>query len=70
MIIMMLLLFAEMLAEYGWKPHRDFLAQKKQSPAPVHWYVHEQLKGTVFSNWRFQTVLFQQYSANLSFALI
>ena len=24
----------ERLAEYGWKPHRDFLARAKQSPAP------------------------------------
>ena len=27
---------AERLVECGWKPHRDFLARKKQSPAPFY----------------------------------
>ena len=56
----------ERLAEYGWKPHRDFLARKSQSPAPFYWYMRETQRGTVSSNSRFQTILFQQYSANLS----
>ena len=50
----------------GWKPHRIRLAQTSLSLAPFHWYMHEQQRGTVSSNSRSQTVLFQQYSANLS----
>ena len=56
----------ERLAEYGWKPHRDLLAQKSLSRASIYWYMRETQRGTVSSNSRFQTVLFQQCSANLS----
>ena len=54
------------LAEYGWKPHRIVGAQKSISRASTHWYMREKQGGTVSSNSRFQTVLFKQYSANLS----
>ena len=54
------------LAEYGWKPHRVFLGQKSLSRASMYWYMREKRRGTVSSNSRFQTELFQQYSANLS----
>ena len=56
----------ERLAEYGWKPHRDMLAQQKQSKASTYWYMRETQRGTLSSNSRFQTVPFQQCSANLS----
>ena len=56
----------ERLAEYGWKPHREFLAQQQPSPAPSYLYMHDKQKGTVSSNSRFQTVLFRPYSAKLS----
>ena len=52
----------ERLAEYGWKPHRDLWAQIKQLRASIQWYMRK----TQRANSRFQTVLFQQYSANLS----
>ena len=58
----------ERLAEYGWKPHRFSLAQRGLSRASIYWYMHEQQRRTVSSNWRRQTVLFQQYSTNLSFS--
>ena len=29
----------ERLAEYGWKPHRDLLAQKNLSRASIYWYM-------------------------------
>ena len=29
----------ERLAEYGWKPHRDVLAQKGLSRASIYWYI-------------------------------
>ena len=56
----------ERLAEYGWKPHRDCLAQRNLSRASIYWYMREQQRGTVSSNSRVQTALVQQYSANLS----
>ena len=59
-------LLNERLAEYGWKPHQMFVAQKCLSRASIYWYMHETKEGTVSSNSRFQTVSFQQYSANLS----
>ena len=31
----------ERLAQYGWKPHRDCLAQKSLSGALLYWYVRE-----------------------------
>ena len=46
------------MAEYGWKPHRDFLAQKRHSPAPCQWYMHEKRRGTVSSNSRFKQYYF------------
>ena len=54
------------LVEYGWKPHRDVLAQEYISRPSIYWYMHETQKGKVSSNSSLQTVLFQQYSANLS----
>ena len=42
-------------------------SNKNTSPASFYWYVREKQKGTVSSNLRFQTVPFQQYSANLSY---
>ena len=59
--------YVDRLAEYGWKPHRDCLARKNLSRASVYWHMHETQRGTVSSKSRFQTVLFQQYSANLSY---
>ena len=56
----------ERLAEYGWKPHRDFLARKSRSPAPFYWHMRETTRGTVSSNSRFQTALCRQHSAKLS----
>ena len=56
----------EMLAEYGWKPHQELLTKKQQIPAQFEWYTHGKLWGTVLSNSKHQTVLVQQYSANLS----
>ena len=56
----------ETLAEYDWKPHRDLLAPKSLSPASIDWHMYETQRGTVSSNSRFQTVLFQQYSTNPS----
>ena len=58
------------LAEYGWKPHRDLLAQETLSRASIYWYVRETQRGTVSSNSRFQAALFQQYSANLSVIIV
>ena len=52
---------SERLAEYGWKPHRVVLGSNTS-----YWYMCEKQRGTVSSNWLFQTVLFQQYSANLA----
>ena len=40
--------------------------QQKLSLASVYWHMRETQRGTVSSNSRFRTVLFQQYSANLS----
>ena len=57
---------AERLAEYGWKPHRDSLAQQNLARASSHWYMHGTQRGTVSSNSRFRTVPFQQGSASLS----
>ena len=56
----------ERLAEYGWKSHRVFVVKKNLSRASMYCYMREQPRGMVSSNSRFQTVLFQQYSANLS----
>ena len=53
----------ERLAEYAWKPHRICLAQTKLSPASFDCYMREKQRGKVSSNPRFQTVLFQEYSA-------
>ena len=63
--------YSERLAECNWEPHRYFLPQKRQSPASMRvknrgWYVREKQRMTVSSNSRFQAVLFQQHSANLS----
>ena len=44
------------------------MAQRKLSAASFHWYMRDKQRGTVSSNSRFQTVLFQQCSANLSLA--
>ena len=57
---------SERLAEYGWRPHRDFLDRKNLQRASTYWYMREKQRGTVSSNSRFQMVLVQQYSANLS----
>ena len=57
----------ERLAEFGWKPHRDLLAQKSLSRASIYWHMRETQRGTVSSNSRFRTVLIQQYSADLSY---
>ena len=56
----------ERLAEYGWKPHRASLALKGLSRASIYWYMREKQRRTVSSNSNCQTVLVQQYSANLS----
>ena len=56
----------ERLAECGWKPDRYLLAQTNLSMASTYWYMHATESVTVSSNSRFQTVLFQQHSANLS----
>ena len=56
----------ERLAEYGWRPHRVALAQQQLSRASIYWYMREQQRGTASSSSRFQAVLFQQYSTNLS----
>jgi hypothetical protein len=56
----------EKLAEYDWKPHCVFLAQKSRSWASIYWYMREKQRGTVSTDLRFQTVQFKQYSANLS----
>ena len=56
----------ERLAEYGWKPHRIALAQKKLSRASIYWHMREKWRGTVSSSSRFQTVLFQQHSTSPS----
>ena len=58
---------SEMLAEYGWKPHRNLLAQNSLSWASFYWYMRETQRGTVSSNSRSQAVLFQRCSANPSF---
>ena len=42
------LCYRERLAEYGWKPHRDFLAQKGLSRASTYWYAREQTEGSGF----------------------
>ena len=55
----------EWLAEYDWKPHRNLLAQTKQSPASFYWYISAKQRGTASSSSRFQTLLLQPYSANL-----
>ena len=55
----------ERLAEYGWKPHRVFLAQKTTLRGSIYWYMRERQRCTVSSNSRSQTALFPQYSANL-----
>ena len=59
--------YTERGADYGRKPHRDCLPPKNLSWASIYWYMREQLRGTVSSNTTFQTVPFQQYSANLSY---
>ena len=56
----------ERLAEYGWNPHRDFLARTNRSQSSIYWYVREQHRGTVSLNSKCQRVLSQEYSANLS----
>ena len=56
----------ERLAEYGWKPHRDCLVQTNLSLASMYWYMRETQRGTVSSNSRAHTALFQEYSTNLS----
>ena len=56
----------EWLPKHSWKPNRDVLVQTSQLPASFAWYMREQQRGTVSSKSRFQTVLVQQYSANLS----
>ena len=53
----------ERLAECGWK-FIEFCWLKKLSPASFYLYTHEQQRGTVSSNSRFQTIQFQQNSAN------
>ena len=59
----------ERLADHGWKPHRELLAQKQLSHASIYWHMRETQRGAVSSNSRYQTVLFQQYSTNLSLQL-
>ena len=46
------------LPEYGWKPHRDFLAQQKHITSLNLLHTCEQQRGPVSSNSRFQTALF------------
>ena len=60
---------SERLAEYGRKPHRDLLAQQTISRASTHWRMFETQRGTASSNSRFQAVLLQQCSANISVSL-
>ena len=48
------------------EPHRFFVAQANISRASIYLYMRGKQGGTVSSNSRFQTVQFQQYSANLS----
>ena len=54
------------MPEYGWKPHRVVLANRKLLSASCYWYIRQKQRGTVSSNSRFQTVLVQQFSANIS----
>ena len=56
----------ERLAEYGWKPPRMSAAQIKLSRASIYRCMRDKQWGMVSSSSRFQTVLFQKYSANLS----
>ena len=56
----------ERLAEHGWKPHQTCVAQKQQLQASAYRHMRKHQGSTISSNPRFQTVLFQQYSANLS----
>ena len=44
--------------KYGWKPHRDLLAQKQQSWASCGWYMRKTQMGTVSSNSRCQQYYF------------
>ena len=43
-----------------------FRLKRKLSRASIYWHMREKQRGTVSSNSRFQTVLFQQCSANRS----
>ena len=45
----------ERLAEYGWKPRRDFVGSKHLSRASISWCVRGRQRGSVSSNSRFQT---------------
>ena len=54
------------LAEYGRKPHRECWAQKSLSRTSTNWHARKAQRGAVSSNSRFQAVLIQRYSANLS----
>ena len=64
-------IMAERLAEYGWKPHRDLLAQNSLSQASIYWYMREQKWGTGFiefeiSNSTISTVFLQPLNDRVS----
>ena len=56
----------ERMVEYGWKPNRKGLAQPNIACASIDLHMRAEQRGTVSSNSKFLTVLFQQNSANLS----
>ena len=65
----------ERLAEYGWEPHRDRFAPKCLSRASDYRRTREKQGGAASSNSRFRTVrfrtvLFRQYSANLTISTV
>ena len=49
-----------------WKLIEIVWLKPNLSRASIYWYMHEQQRRTVSSNLRSPTVLYQQYSANLS----
>ena len=57
---------SERLAEHDLKHHRDLMSQTNLYRASIYWYMRETQRRTVSSNSRSPTVLFRQYSANLS----
>ena len=52
---------------HATKPNQTvYLAQTNLSQTSIYWYMRDTQRGPDSSNSRFQTILFQQYSANLS----